>query len=75
MSIVIQNEMAEMSERITVLSESIRQLVTDKRLPENSRLMEIRATNRELMDIAGKVDRTRIHLLTCRQLQPLDKSD
>ena len=73
MASVIQNEMAELSARINTLNESIRQLVTDKRLPEYSRLMEIRATNRELLDIAQKIDRTRIHYLKTRQLQPIDQ--
>ena len=75
MASVIQIEIAEMSARVNTLNESIRQLVTDKRLPEYSRLMEIRATNRELLDIAQKIDRARIHYLMTRQLQPLDQID
>ncbi len=71
----IQKEMAEMLERAKTLDESVRQFCTDRRFPEYCRLMEIRAINRELLDMAQKVDRTRIHFLSTRQLEPIELLD
>lgn len=70
----IQKEIEEMLRRMEALTESIRVFVCDRRLPENTRLMEIRATNRDLLDIAQKVQHINQHLLKAYDLEPLDHS-
>lgn len=68
----IQDELAELSRLCEALKESHRQFVCDRRLPENSRLMEIRATNRELLENIQKVNHTKEHFLSAYNLVPLD---
>lgn len=69
---VIQGEISEMLQRMETLTEDVRVLACDRRLPEYSRLMEIRATNRDILEISLKIQKINKHLLKTYNLEPLE---
>ena len=71
----IQEEISEMLRRMEALTESVRNLVCDRRLPLNTRLMEIMATNRDLLKSTQNIEYINTRLLKAYDLEPLESSE